>query len=523
MNEPLTNRQMKSRVRNAGILLAIWFAVMMHPVNGQQIFQKEYVMGNVIKLTERPGTGYYMLTIGGGDPNLSHVNYNGNMVWSKRITGCPSMLFNDFIMTNDYSVVMVGSAMCQANNKDIIVIKLDSTGNIMWDKRISGLDYDEYSSSIIEYDNGFLITGKTNTAPWTTLTPGKGFLARLNSQGDILWFRGFGNNGYNALTGMLQLPGKSLLITGTTSEFSGNAKDLMLMKTDSNGVVLWSKVYPFSFKEAGLEVLLDYDGNYIMSGQLESTGLFRFFAKTDTSGNLIWAKVFDHNTQSGGTRLRRSHDGGYIFCLSVGCQVVKTDSAFNVVWTSGYNPGFTFKDFFDVIPSPDNGYIAGGRVNNNGNALLIKLDSLMDGGCNKVIQNINITTISMSEFIIILNDSLYSPVTLSGLTVTTFPVQTNVFCQTATGLDNIEHEGGLPPTVYPNPFESVFVISNLPVGKPVKISVRDTVGRMVQEKTLLSQADGILNMSGSDFPAGWYHLRLALADGKFFNLKLLKQ
>jgi hypothetical protein len=151
------------------------------------------------------------------------------------------------------------------------------------------------------------------------------------------------------------------------------------------------------------------------------------------------------------------------------------------------------------------------------------MDSLMNGGCNQTSGSINITPILMGSHGIVLIDTLYNPVAVSGLSATNYTTQTNVFCQTATGLENQEHEVFLSPSVYPNPFESEFSISNLPAGSLVKISIYDALGRMVQEAMVISHEDGILNMNAGGYPAGWYHLRLSLADGKFFNLKLLKQ
>ena len=84
---------------------------------------------------------------------------------------------------------------------DVFVSKLDSNGDVLWAKNFGGNSFDYGSAIDIDDDGNTYITGEfQNQIQFgdTTLEGGifsDVFVAKLDSKGDVLWAKDFGNSG----------------------------------------------------------------------------------------------------------------------------------------------------------------------------------------------------------------------------------------------------------------------------------------------------------------------------------------
>lgn len=98
------------------------------------------------------------------------LNELGNIMWQNTIGGNVGDYFEDIKQTNDGGYIIGGYSDSNIsfdkteNNKGIIdiwVVKLNSLGNVMWDKTIGGDSGDGCTSILQTIDNGFLIGGSS--------------------------------------------------------------------------------------------------------------------------------------------------------------------------------------------------------------------------------------------------------------------------------------------------------------------------------------------------------------------------
>lgn len=146
------------------------------------------------------------------------------------------------------------------NSLDYWVVKLDSTGNISWQNTIGGVITDELLSVVQTKDGGYLLAGWSNSNISGDKTLGvfgnaDYWLLKINNTGNILWQKVFGGNKYDECNSVKITPDNEILLSGySNSDSSGNkfshthdsiplSGDYWIILLDSVGNKLWEQAY----------------------------------------------------------------------------------------------------------------------------------------------------------------------------------------------------------------------------------------------------------------------------------------
>ena len=213
----------------------------------------------------------------GGEAGHSHnedfmilkVDQNGNKKWSKKFSDHPDNSAYDAIEASDGNFYLVGSKRIVNKLEDIRIIKTNSKGNKIWDKTFGG-DKDDIAEGIIESeDNTFVIVAGT-------FSYGKGgdvLLMKINSDGEVIWQNNYGGDKLdklreydgNSVSGrhLTKTPNGGFLVSGNSSSFSSFG-GLWVFKTNSSGSLLWN----YSNKDLGgaCAARQAVDGSVIVAG-----------------------------------------------------------------------------------------------------------------------------------------------------------------------------------------------------------------------------------------------------------------
>jgi hypothetical protein len=181
---------------------------------------------------------------------------------------------------NSYSDI--GGDKTQATNNyssDFWVIKLDNLGNKVWDKTIGG-NNSEYLGNLIQTtDGGYLLAGSSESGISGDKTQAsKGnrdcWIVKMDGSGNKLWDKAYGGSLFEFLSCLQQTPdGGFILGGGSNSNISGDkttaskgGDDFWIVKVNSAGTKLWDKTLGGSSNDGCLALKRTADGGYILGG-----------------------------------------------------------------------------------------------------------------------------------------------------------------------------------------------------------------------------------------------------------------
>jgi hypothetical protein len=285
---------------------------------------------------------------------LLRIDSYGNLIWSKSFGGNVYDYGNWARQTFDGGFIVLGSTSSfGAGMYDAYLIKTDSSGDSLWTKVYGGID-NEWGYCVKQtYDSGFVLSGRTSS---TLAGDDDGFLIKTNSQGDVIWSKTYGGFSNDAINSVEQTNDGGFIFSGNTSSYSVGAYDLYLTKTDSFGNVIWTKTFGGYGFEGDGKVSITSDGGFILEGAYNPTGTQywdMYLIKTDSNGNLLWSKTFGGSDSDLGYDIKQTNDEGFIFVGatknfgSVGFDVylIKTDSTGNSGCNQTNYPTFTTSPF----------------------------------------------------------------------------------------------------------------------------------------------------------------------------------
>ncbi|MEO8085477.1 MAG: PKD domain-containing protein [Bacteroidota bacterium] len=253
--------------------------------------------------------------LGDQDAYYMKLDANGNELWhfTYGFTNTKERA-QDIIQTVDGGYAMVGYTNNGQPSYNAFLVKIDANGGQTWVKKYGGATTFDDANAIKELaDGGFILAGQTSVPIWA----GQIFLVRTNSIGDTCWTKSFGTDtsGKNENAEDIQITNNGFIICGASD--SSGSDDGYLVKTDTGGVVQWTKKFGGSSPDDFHRVEKTTDGGYIITGTSQSNAVMisdQWLFKTDVNGDSTWARTFggaNHDHAYSGVQ---TSDGGYILC-----------------------------------------------------------------------------------------------------------------------------------------------------------------------------------------------------------------
>jgi hypothetical protein len=245
---------------------------------------------------------------------LLKTNQNGDTTWSIQYQAEGRQTHGLCVQqTDDHGYIITGSMFPPepAGTEDLLVLRTDSLGNVIWSRSYGSADGQIGNSLQITNDGNYIVAGTNSKGPWV--------LKVKSSNGDTLWTKVYlmGNGDVGDVGFSIEeTTDRGFIITGVADEggfFTSGA--LFLLKTDSLGDSLWAKIYdPTTRWDAGASCHQTPDGGYIVAGtqgySMQHTGKI-WLLKTDSEGDMLWQRTFDGNPDARGDCLALCSDGGY--------------------------------------------------------------------------------------------------------------------------------------------------------------------------------------------------------------------
>jgi hypothetical protein len=167
--------------------------------------------------------------------------------------------------------------------KDYWVVKISATGSKLWDRRFGGSGNDDQFTMLTTSDGNYLLggfsaSGISGDKSQSSQGGSDFWIVKINSSGSKLWDKRFGGNLTDELRSMVRtsdggflLGGKSDSgISGDKSQASRGGQDYWIVKISSTGTKQWDKRFGGSATEELRKVLLTSDGGYLLGGRSDS-------------------------------------------------------------------------------------------------------------------------------------------------------------------------------------------------------------------------------------------------------------
>jgi len=338
--------------------------------------------------------GDISVSYGSYDYWLVNLDENANLNWQKSFGGSRIEVAESVIQTYDNGYVLAGhtesSDIDVSENHgraDFWVVKLSSTGDLLWETSLGGTDYDLGFSVIQTSDGGFAVAGYTSSSDGD-ITSHHGeedfWVVKLNANGELVWQRTFGGSSSDKAYSIFQTADNGFVVTGESlsndGEVSGNHGyyDIWVVKLNSNGDLQWQGSYGGSDWDTGESVIQTSDGGYAITGCTYSIdgdvsgyhGLGDMWViKLNSSGSLLWQRSLGGSYRDWGFSIIQTLDSGYAIAGfsesndgdafgnhgGNDCWVVKLNSAGNLQWQKLFG-GSSHDRARDIVQTSDGGY-----------------------------------------------------------------------------------------------------------------------------------------------------------------------
>lgn len=174
-----------------------------------------------------------------------------------------------------------------------------SDGSTLFQKTFGGDANELIAHAVRAADNGYVMAGQTSSYGSGSTD---GLLIKTNAQGLLLWSRALGGSGADILYRVKKTSDDGFIACGQTKSFGNSAGDAWLVKTDAHGTVQWSKKYGDgnAYGDMAFDVIQLADGGYAFCGshRYASSHTQSFVVRTDLLGNKVWSKSYGVNDNS---------------------------------------------------------------------------------------------------------------------------------------------------------------------------------------------------------------------------------
>ena len=264
--------------------------------------------------------GHTTTTDWDGNVYLIKTNANGIVQWSKEYGGTIGLSDKGYSVreTTDGGFILTGTTETfGSGGDDVYVLKVNSTGAVQWTTTIGSPGTTSVMDAGREVqetnDGGYIVVGYTSAVD---INFSDIYLIKLNSSGVVQWKKAYGGGSYDIGYTVQQTTDNGFIIGATTNSYGAGNWDAMLLKTDANGVVQWSKTYGKSGEDRAQCARQTSDGGYIMCGRSSSFGAGNFdvvLYRSDSNGNLMWTKAYGGSGDDQGFYVRPIGTG-FVFC-----------------------------------------------------------------------------------------------------------------------------------------------------------------------------------------------------------------
>jgi hypothetical protein len=303
---------------------------------------------------------------GGYDYYIIKLDERGNKSWEKTFGGENAEIPRCIRRTSDGGCIVAGrTSSFRPGYCDFYIIKLDQNGNKSWEKVYGGDSWDDPWSIQQTADGGYIAAGFTESI-------GAGgddvYIMKLDTSGERVWEKTFGGVLDDAANSIQQTADGGYVVAGFTESIGVGGYDVYTIKLDANGDRVWEKTFGGILDDSANSIRQTTDGGYVVAGFTESIGAGgkdAYIIKLDADGGRTWEKTFGGVNDDEAFSIYQNKDSSYAFAGYIGSAgasdmyLVRLEESGNIRWERTYGESGEDKAY-EVQQTLDGGFIVAG-------------------------------------------------------------------------------------------------------------------------------------------------------------------
>jgi hypothetical protein len=264
--------------------------------------------GNIFVTGNSNGQG----SAGGYDAMVMKLDSSGSLIWEHLYGGTGDDNSNAILLDSASNIIIAGSTYSfGAGNQDAWLLKINDAGTLLWSKTFGTPD-DDYAKSIAcVKGGGYILAGRTSG-----FGNNHGYAIRTTNSGDSIWTNAYdiGLNNYVSFNDVKVLSDSDFIFTGVGDGLSYS--NMIHLKTNLAGNLIYIRKSN-NLCDEGDAVIATPDGGYVISGTSANYGHYPVLSKFTSAGILLWENIYHYNLNftynffSSGSSFVRNNDGSF--------------------------------------------------------------------------------------------------------------------------------------------------------------------------------------------------------------------
>jgi len=280
----------------------------------------------------------YTDSFGAGRSDVLLLKYGsgGNLLWQKtwgRDKDDEARAVCVDSLGNLYVTGYTDSGGLPGSREDFLLLKYDALGSLLWQRAWGGAEPDEAYAVAVDAGGNVYVAGYTSSF-------GNNYqdavLLKCSSDGELVFSKTWGTDLGEERACAVEVDSVgNVYLAGYTKSFGAGGWDVLLLKYDASGNLVWEKTWGGSKDEIAVALRLDSAGNLYAAGWSASfcaSGRDLLLLKWDSGGNLVFSKTWGGLTTKEASDLAVDASGNvFVAGLAVNafgeCQTVVGESS----------------------------------------------------------------------------------------------------------------------------------------------------------------------------------------------------